>query len=121
MTALSVSLSHVATIPVCIVTGYIPIRTPARKLTATPTPMAGTPTGFFMQTEDKSAKYVDNQPKGNLPFLKPEDAQYFDKLLVSWVFVIRLFGKREQFFSVQLPLNAEGCTSTAESKPEYIK
>lgn len=45
--------------------------------------MAGTPTGFFMQTEDKSAKYVDNQPKGNLPFLKPEDAQYFDKLLVS--------------------------------------
>lgn len=63
--------------------GYIPIRTPARKLTATPTPMAGTPTGFFMQTEDKSAKYVDNQPKGNLPFLKPEDAQYFDKLLVS--------------------------------------
>lgn len=67
----------------CLFTGYIPIRTPARKLTATPTPMAGTPTGFFMQTEDKSAKYVDNQPKGNLPFLKPEDAQYFDKLLVS--------------------------------------
>ncbi|XP_054285703.1 splicing factor 3B subunit 1 isoform X1 [Macrosteles quadrilineatus] len=63
--------------------GYIPIRTPARKLTATPTPIAGTPTGFFMQTEDKSAKYVDNQPKGNLPFLKPEDAQYFDKLLVD--------------------------------------
>ncbi|XP_075236948.1 splicing factor 3b subunit 1 isoform X1 [Lycorma delicatula] len=63
--------------------GYIPIRTPARKLTATPTPIAGTPTGFFMQTEDKGAKYIDNQPKGNLPFLKPEDAQYFDKLLVD--------------------------------------
>ncbi|KAF6208816.1 hypothetical protein GE061_014557 [Apolygus lucorum] len=63
--------------------GYIPIRTPARRLTATPTPVAGTPTGFFMQQEDKSAKYVDNQPKGNLPFLKPEDAQYFDKLLVD--------------------------------------
>ncbi|XP_039290962.1 LOW QUALITY PROTEIN: splicing factor 3B subunit 1 [Nilaparvata lugens] len=63
--------------------GYIPIRTPARKLTATPTPIASTPTGFFMQTEDKSAKYIDNQPKGNLPFLKPEDAQYFDKLLVD--------------------------------------
>jgi len=62
---------------------YIPIRTPARKLTATPTPMAGTPAGFFIQTEDKSAKYVDNQPKGNLPFMKPEDAQYFDKLLVD--------------------------------------
>jgi len=67
--------------------GYIPIRTPARKLTATPTPMiGGTPQGFYMQTEtlDKSAKFVDNQPKGqNLPFLKPEDAQYFDKLLVD--------------------------------------
>ncbi|KAK0160480.1 hypothetical protein PV328_007888 [Microctonus aethiopoides] len=63
--------------------GYIPIRTPARKLTATPTPMAGTPQGFFIQTEDKSAKFVDNQPKGNLPFMKPEDAQYFDKLLVD--------------------------------------
>merc|ERR1719447_2409763 len=64
---------------------YVPIRTPARKLTATPTPMMGqTPSGFYMQQEnlDKSAKFVDNQPKGqNLPFLKPEDAQYFDKLL----------------------------------------
>lgn len=65
------------------VTGYIPIRTPARKLTATPTPIAGTPQGFFIQTEDKTAKFVDNQPKGNLPFMKPEDAQYFDKLLVD--------------------------------------
>ncbi|EAA06480.5 LOW QUALITY PROTEIN: splicing factor 3B subunit 1-like [Anopheles arabiensis] len=63
--------------------GYIPIRTPARKLTATPTPIAGTPAAFFIQTEDKSAKFVDNQPKGNLPFMKPEDAQYFDKLLVE--------------------------------------
>ncbi|XP_035742278.1 splicing factor 3B subunit 1-like isoform X1 [Vespa mandarinia] len=63
--------------------GYIPIRTPARKLTATPTPIAGTPQGFFIQTEDKNAKFVDNQPKGNLPFMKPEDAQYFDKLLVD--------------------------------------
>lgn len=67
----------------CAFSGYIPIRTPARKLTATPTPIAGTPQGFFIQTEDKSAKYVDNQPKGNLPFMKPEDAQYFDKLLVD--------------------------------------
>ncbi|EAT45112.1 AAEL003605-PA [Aedes aegypti] len=63
--------------------GYIPIRTPARKLTATPTPMAGTPAGFFIQAEDKSAKFIDNQPKGNLPFMKPEDAQYFDKLLLD--------------------------------------
>ncbi|EEB13765.1 U2 snRNP component prp10, putative [Pediculus humanus corporis] len=63
--------------------GYIPIRTPARKLTATPTPLGGTTTGFFIQQEDKMAKYMDNQPKGNLPFMKPEDAQYFDKLLVD--------------------------------------
>lgn len=64
--------------------GYIPLRTPARKLTATPTPIAGTPAGFFIQVEDKNAKFVDNQPKGqNLPFMKPEDAQYFDKLLVD--------------------------------------
>ncbi|CAB0035676.1 unnamed protein product [Trichogramma brassicae] len=63
--------------------GYIPIRTPARKLTATPTPIAGTPQGFFIQQEDKSSKLIENQPKGNLPFMKPEDAQYFDKLLVD--------------------------------------
>ncbi|KRT83675.1 HEAT domain-containing protein, partial [Oryctes borbonicus] len=65
--------------------GYIPIRTPARKLAATPTPIMGnTPQGFFIQQEDKTAKYLDNQPKGqNLPFMKPEDAQYFDKLLVD--------------------------------------
>merc|ERR1719351_681428 len=32
---------------------YIPIRTPARKLTATPTPMMGqTPQGFYMQQEN---------------------------------------------------------------------
>ena len=70
--------------------GYVPIRTPGRRLTATPTPMVGqTPTGFYMQPDtpgvgDKSAKLGDAQPKGgNLPFLKPEDAQYFDKLLVD--------------------------------------
>lgn len=63
--------------------GYIPLRTPSRKLTATPTPIASTPTGFFIQAEDKSAKYIDDQPKGNLPFLKPEDAQYFNKLLID--------------------------------------
>ncbi|KAL5278450.1 SF3B1 family protein [Megaselia abdita] len=64
--------------------GYIPLRTPGRKITATPTPIAGTPAGFFIQVEDKSAKFMDNQPKGqNLPFMKPEDAQYFDKLLVD--------------------------------------
>ncbi|XP_069110836.1 splicing factor 3B subunit 1-like isoform X1 [Argopecten irradians] len=64
--------------------GYIPIRTPARKLIATPTPMAGTPQGFRMQTPDsKGVQVVDMQPKGNLPMMKPDDMQYFDKLLVE--------------------------------------
>ncbi|ESP03174.1 hypothetical protein LOTGIDRAFT_199416 [Lottia gigantea] len=63
--------------------GYIPIRTPARKLIATPTPMAGTPVGFRMQTPDSKTQIVDMQPKGNLPMMKPDDMQYFDKLLVD--------------------------------------
>ncbi|XP_053554533.1 splicing factor 3B subunit 1 isoform X1 [Bombina bombina] len=62
--------------------GYVPIRTPARKLTATPTPLGGL-TGFHMQTEDRTMKNVSDQPSGNLPFLKPDDIQYFDKLLVD--------------------------------------
>lgn len=40
-------------------------------------------TGFHMQTEDRTMKNVNDQPSGNLPFLKPDDIQYFDKLLVS--------------------------------------
>merc|ERR1719333_1193338 len=40
-------------------------------------------TGFHMQTEDRSMKQVNDQPSGNLPFLKPDDIQYFDKLLVE--------------------------------------
>lgn len=62
--------------------GYQPIRTPARKLQATPTPMAGL-TGFFMQKEEK-VTMMEMEPKGqNLPPLKPEDIQYFDKLLTD--------------------------------------
>ncbi|XP_078378682.1 splicing factor 3B subunit 1-like isoform X2 [Oculina patagonica] len=61
--------------------GYQPIRTPTRKLTATPTPIGGS--GFFIQQEDRSAKLVEDQPPGNLPYLKPDDVQYFDKLLVD--------------------------------------
>jgi len=34
--------------------GYVPLRTPGRKLMATPTPIAGTPAGFFIQVEDTS-------------------------------------------------------------------
>jgi len=40
--------------------GYMPIRTPARKITATPTPMAGS-TGFHIQVEDKAMK--GNKPE----------------------------------------------------------
>lgn len=70
--------------------GYQPIRTPARKLMATPTPMVGAAgSGFFMQKEDPtsttgvgSKMMMDLEPKGqNLPPLKPDDLQYFDKLL----------------------------------------
>lgn len=65
--------------------GYVPIRTPARKLSATPTPIGGM-TGFHMQAEDRTVKQMNDQPSGNLPFLKPDDIQYFDKLLVSNAF-----------------------------------
>ncbi|MFH4975941.1 hypothetical protein AB6A40_002650 [Gnathostoma spinigerum] len=74
--------------------GYIPIRTPGRKLLSTPTPMGamGTPMGFTMQGTperpglgDKGvAGLIDTQPKNaELPPLKPEDIQYFDKLLMD--------------------------------------
>lgn len=44
-------------------------------------------TGFHMQAEDRTTKQMNDQPSGNLPFLKPDDIQYFDKLLVSNIFV----------------------------------
>lgn len=57
-------------------------------MTATPTPGtgSGTPLGFFLQQEEPGAasRLLDAQPKqSNLPFMKPEDAQYFDKLLAD--------------------------------------
>jgi splicing factor 3B subunit 1 len=60
---------------------YHPIRTPVRKLTATPTPVGMA--GFSIQADDRSVKQMDDQAAGGLPFIKPEDAQYFDKLLVD--------------------------------------
>ncbi|KAI8591655.1 armadillo-type protein, partial [Geranomyces variabilis] len=61
---------------------YMPIRTPARKLMATPTPMGQA--GFMMQEEDRSQMY-DVPPEipgvGGLQFFKPEDMQHFGKLL----------------------------------------
>lgn len=60
--------------------GYEPIRTPARKLTATPTPYGATP-GYQIPTEDRGQKFDVPQEIEGLPELKPEDHQYFGKLL----------------------------------------
>ena len=64
---------------------YIPIRTPARKLTATPTPQSMM-SGFRIQESahgqnSQASQLQEYQPSGNLPLLKPDDLQYFDKLL----------------------------------------
>ncbi|KAI8149047.1 splicing factor 3B subunit 1 [Fennellomyces sp. T-0311] len=62
--------------------GYQPIRTPARKLMATPTPMGES--GFMMQ-EDSRGVVMDVPQEipgvGSLPFFKDEDMQHFGKLL----------------------------------------
>ncbi|KAI9320818.1 splicing factor 3B subunit 1 [Dichotomocladium elegans] len=63
--------------------GYEPIRTPSRKLMATPTPMGDH--GFMMQEEGRGIM-MDNAPQeipgvGSLPFFKDEDMQHFGKLL----------------------------------------
>ncbi|KAL7751775.1 hypothetical protein RI367_002775 [Sorochytrium milnesiophthora] len=63
--------------------GYAPIRTPARKLMQTPTPMAG---GFMMQDDMIAPKAADLGATeipgvGQLPFFKQEDAQFFGKLM----------------------------------------
>jgi splicing factor 3B subunit 1 len=63
--------------------GYEPIRTPARKLTATPTPMGDN--GFIMQDEVRAPVAADLPQEipgvGTLPFFKEEDMQHFGKLL----------------------------------------
>lgn len=59
---------------------YVPIRTPARKLLATPTPM-GTP-GYSIPEENRGQQFdVPKELPGGLPFMKPEDYQYFGALL----------------------------------------
>ncbi|KAJ3103763.1 Splicing factor 3B subunit 1 [Phlyctochytrium planicorne] len=76
---------------------YAPIRTPARKLTATPTPLHGMlGAGFVMQTEGGIGgdsglapgaipMGIDVPPEiagvGALQFFKPEDMQHFGKLM----------------------------------------
>ncbi len=62
---------------------YNPVRTPARKITATPTPMGMS--GFRFQMDDDKVKIVDDlQPTGagkqELPYMKMEDTQYFAKV-----------------------------------------
>lgn len=76
---------------------YIPVRTPGRKLLATPTPMGMTPAGFQMEVpveqradasiqEIREAYGVPLAPTeaetgpGALPFIKPEDMQFFGRL-----------------------------------------
>lgn len=63
---------------------YVPIRTPQRKLLATPTPMgaAATPAFQMMQTPSRDSYAVPLTPSDSaMPFIKPEDQQYFGKLL----------------------------------------
>jgi splicing factor 3B subunit 1 len=78
---------------------YQPLRTPGRKLLATPTPLAMTPAGFQMaippeelQAEGKSVNEIREAygvpiaatstegAAGALPYIKPEDMQYFGRL-----------------------------------------
>ncbi|KAI9755604.1 MAG: hypothetical protein M1815_004814 [Lichina confinis] len=68
--------------------GYAPIRTPARKLTATPAPIASASgIGGFMMQEPENARLMGKQLPteipgvGDLQFFKAEDMNYFGKLV----------------------------------------
>jgi splicing factor 3B subunit 1 len=78
---------------------YVPLRTPGRKLLATPTPFGMTPAGFQMevpieQRSDATAQEIreaygvplaassaETGDMGSLPYIKPEDMQYFGRLM----------------------------------------
>lgn len=61
--------------------GYQPIRTPARKLAATPSVLGGATPLYSMPEEQLGLKEsVPAAPEG-LPDMKPEDMQFFGKLL----------------------------------------
>ncbi len=70
-------------------TGYEAIRTPARKLTETPTPMHASGEGdgaggYAMPKEMARDAYgVDLRADENMPALKPEDMQAFGALLTD--------------------------------------
>ena len=61
---------------------YIPISTPQRKLLAAPTPQGSTP-GFTMPATPSRESYAipATPSESSMPFIKPEDFQYFGKLL----------------------------------------
>ena len=60
---------------------YKPLETPSRKLLATPTP-GGTPGYAMPQEKPKEAYSVPQTPgEGGLPFVKPEDYQFFAALM----------------------------------------
>ncbi len=59
---------------------YQPIRTPARKLMGTPTPYGGTPL-YHIPEETRDQQFDVPKELEGLPELKPEDQQYFGKLL----------------------------------------
>ena len=62
---------------------YVPIRTPARKLLATPTPAGGATPLYSIPAEQSAGGLLSDIPPtpANLPFVKPEDYQYFAPLL----------------------------------------
>lgn len=78
---------------------YKPLRTPSRKLLATPTPMGMTPAGFQMaippeEQEGRSVQEIreaygvpvaptsaEGAGSGALPYIKSDDMQYFGKLM----------------------------------------
>lgn len=60
---------------------YVPLRTPSRKLLATPTPMGATPGFNMMATPAREDYGIPATPsESSLPFIKPEDMQYFGAL-----------------------------------------
>ncbi|KAI1916137.1 U2 snRNP component prp10 [Ophidiomyces ophidiicola] len=68
--------------------GYAPIRNPARKMMATPVPVASASgIGGFMMQEPENARLMSKQLPtdipgvGDLQFFKTEDMQYFGKLV----------------------------------------
>ncbi|KDD74658.1 hypothetical protein H632_c1153p0 [Helicosporidium sp. ATCC 50920] len=61
--------------------GYVPLLTPARKLTATPSPWHGGEGLYAIPEEDRAQRYDTLPSIEGLPDLKPEDAAHFGKLL----------------------------------------